>query len=475
MHRLSSNWVKKIKFSSLMLLAFSLCHCGGEIGQTRSQTDHVNNSSALNLPLDEVLFLENLGGHKMGNAIATAKAYVAIGIPGLNQVQILQRDDSGNYPLIQTITMPAGLNGIQSGFGNALAMSDDASVLLVGTMKEDYSSNPPPENFTGRVLLYTAGANGYEIRQQLIPSTGHKTFGRFGQSLAIIPQQAVIISEEGEKQIHIFEYNATTDKYTSSAALVINQVNSGMVPDGSYITSFGTVVAAAMINGKLKIAVGAQDAHIYPLSHAFAPDETTPDGLGSTAARTGTVVLLEKVAGQYQMIDYLVPHYFKTKNMGFSIVMKGSRLLVGAIYSRVFVPQESGSAMVWELGADNHYVEWGTVSGLEAYSVFNAKFGFAVDLCGPNNEYFIVGRPGGFGTDQGRGFVYRINGMDDLVLEHDFVGSLGNPAPSINDLNDQFGFAVRCNDYGDVFYGAPFNDNPNTAPLYDGSKVYLFR
>lgn len=422
----------------------------------------IERPAGLALPLKLVASGEDpVAYNETGAAMEVAGNYLFVGAPGDGggRVDVWYRAPSG-YLFVQQLGLPASIAGQDDRFGRSLAT--DGGVLVVGTRTGTES---------GRAVVYRRGGNGlYAFDKVLAPSNGNVSFSFFGERVSVIEDEVIAIAARGTFRVHVFEASAG-GVFPSTSTRILDPVNTGTTPALSWMTGFGSTVDLHRTGtGPVRILVGMQDACFYQRTQVQAPDEVTQDPFGTTAARTGGVAVLRKTGGSWLLEQRLIPEYSKMKNFGFELDVDGSRVAVGAIYSRVFSNGfDAGTATVYEwdgTGFDLVKTIW------PSFPAQNGWFGYSVHLSG---DLLLVGQPYLWGGLQGLVEVFRITGNDlipvDLVAAPD-----GNAAANASSLGDSFGREVVCNAYGEVIVSAPFSAPPSgTPPLYAGGALYVYR
>lgn len=418
--------------------------------------------AGLALPLDLVAFGEDpVSLNETGSALEVAGNYLFVGAPGDGggRVDVWYRAPGG-YLFVQQLGLPASIAGQDDRFGRSLAA--DGGVLVVGTRTGTES---------GRAVVFRRAPNGlYVFEKVLAPSNGNVSYSFFGERLAVLEGELVAVAARGALSVHVFAANAS-GQFPSTSTRILDQVNTGTTPAASWMTGFGSTVDLHRAGtGPVRLLVGMQDACFYQRTQMQAPDEDTPNSSGTTAARTGGVAVLTETGGAWRLDQRLIPEWSKMKNFGFELDVDGSRVAVGAIYSRVFSNGfDAGSASVYEWnGSGFELVE--TVS--PSFPFQNGWFGYSLDLCG---DHLLVGQPYLWGGLQGLVEVFAIK-ANDLVPVALLAAPDGNPAANPNALGDSFGRAVVCNPYGEVIVAAPFSAPASgTPPLYAGGALYVYR
>jgi len=442
--------------------AFVLLALTGLFSSQTSAQGTGGRSSGLSLPLRLVGSGEDPGPlDETGTAMEVVGDYLFVGAPGDGggRVDVWYRAPGG-YLFIEQLRPPAPIAGQDDRFGRSLAA--DGDVLVVGTRTGTES---------GRAVVYRRAPNGlYAFDEILEPSDGHVSFGYFAEHLSVIDGRILVVSARGELAVHVFEADATGE-FPSTSSAILDQVNTGTTPSASWMSGFGVDVGLHRTGtGIVRILVGMQDACFYQRSQLQAPDEVTPDPSGATAARTGGVAVLRKAGGAWRLDQRLVPDWSKMKNFGCAMDVDGSRVAVGAIYSRVF---SNG----WDAGTASVY-EWnGSAFALvktvwPSFPYPNAWFGYSLALCG---NHLLVGQPFLWGGPQGIVEVYEIT-ANDLVPVAILAAPDGNAAATPSSLGDSFGREIVCNAEGEVLVAAPFSaPGSGTPPLYAGGAIYLYR
>jgi hypothetical protein len=306
--------------------------------------------------------------------------------------------------------------------------------------------------------------------QLLQPANGGVAWGSFGEHLAVLEDELVAVSAGGEGTVHLFEANAS-GQFASTSSRILTQVNTGTVPDLSWSTGFGCMVGLQRTaGGAVSVLVGMRDACFYQDTQAQAPDESTPNAYGTTAARTGGVAVVRKTGGAWRLAQRLIPDWSKIQDFGFEVSVDGPRVAVGALYSRVHSSNlDAGTASVYEWNGS----AFALVKTIwPSFPFQNGWFGYSIDLCG---NHLLVGQPQHWGGVRGLVEVFRIT-ADDLIPVGLLVAPDGNGAADPSSLGDSFGREIVCNAWGEVVVAAPFSAPDGGAPpQYAGGQIYLFR
>ncbi len=398
---------------------------------------------------------------QMGAALEVQGNYLFVGAPGdaRGRVDVWYRAPAG-YLYVQQLRAPASIAAQDDQFGRSLAA--DGGVLVVGTRTGTYA---------GRAVVFRRAPSGlYAFEQVLAPSSGSVAYSLFAERLAVVEGALVAATAPGSFAVHVFEADAS-GRFPALSTRVLDAVSTATLPSSAWSSGFGSTIAAHRAQtGEVRLLVGMRDACFYQSPLAPAPDETTPNALGATAARTGCVAVLQQSGAAWLLAQRLIPDFSKVKDFGFEIEADGARVAVGGVYSRVFSNGlDAGTASVYE---------W-TGASFELLKTIWPKFPQQAGLFGYSlafsGDYLLVGQPQLWGGLPGLVELFRLEGSD-LVRVALLAAPDGNAAADATSLGDSFGRNVVCNDHGEVIVAAPFSaPNGGAPPQYAGGALYLLR
>ena len=367
-----------------------------------------------------------------GTIVAVGAASAAI-----SRGSVVVYQQSGGSWIMRGDTIKGSANG--DSFGDAVSLSDDGSLIAIGSPTKDLTSSFAPN---GRVQIYEWSGTSWVQRGANID--GVADYENFGS--------AVSFSSDGNV-LAIGAPGAPSGGDTRGAARVYKWNTTSWVQVGADITGTlnfegaGTSVSLAVAGTDTVLAVGSPQYY------------SGPDYFSSE--REGRVRIYTLSANDWGTPVELLGTLSSSMGISVSLSDDATRLAMGAPYDYVSFSAPGpfiGRVMIYE--NDGGWSQLGTtiVSSLEM-----DEFGADVALSG-DGSHVIIGAPRSVMTDSPNGRVE----IYEYTTGWTQVGdSIAGEAES-----DQFGIATAISSGTKIAVGAPSND----GGAVDGGtvKVYQF-
>jgi len=278
-----------------------------------------------------------------GNSVSISGNYVAVGaylegtvglFGGIGTTYIFKNDENDNFNQVAKLA-PAPESATPYGFfGNSVSM--DGNYTLIGAEFAD--GNVKGDSVGVAYIFKNDGNDNFSEIAKLI-ATDSQRHSQFGRSVDLDGDYAVIgaVRTDGEEEnsgaVYVFK-NSGSDSYTQIAKLTPTEAEKE--------DFFGAAVA---INGDY-IAVGA-----------YGDDSEAVDG--------GAVYIFKNSGNDsYTQIAKITVEDANIKDwLGYSVDIKGSRVVAGAIYSDDTPLENSGAVYIFENDGNDNYTQTAKLSG----------------------------------------------------------------------------------------------------------------
>ncbi|HVF35832.1 MAG TPA: hypothetical protein VND91_10970 [Candidatus Saccharimonadia bacterium] len=402
--------------------------------------------------VEEAILVDPNGGplDVFGTSLAIAGNIKMVGVPhgsgGFGEVEIYQRVIDAWTQGNNAIRLSGGPEQFECGFGAAIAMSDDTTIVVVGAPRYDVGALAD----RGRAFVFERSGDAWTPAGVLDPPDGAAN-DLFGASVTLSPDGNTIVvgapnfGPTDDGKIYVFKRPAPGPLAAAKGAgFTAAASRAGGIGD-----KFGSAVS---VDNGGAIAVGA------PLR---------------TGGRGAVEIMRETGPGTYAIEPLVDPSAAAGDNFGAAVSLRDGELVVGipnADSPALTANNDAGAAMMFDAGTTSS-VARGTRM-IPADARIGDKFGSSVGVSG---GVAIVGAPlrdpftpaGLPRTDAGTARLLLRVGTD-WNIDAEIVAT-------DNANGDQFGSAVAIRDRT-LTSGAPLNDNEGEFGTFaDQGASYVFR